>query len=747
MLPLVTLLLLPRDALALHAGATSRPPAAGCRDAIPGEWCHSALVWARDKGARQHPDWFPGDAGQYTARDFQSLLHQVGSAQCPPPCPLGHAERRPPALGLLQTDAGKALNSQSHGFGGGELEEVMESTWAPRRARDMPAQASGPAAGALDADCEDASEGSLCHHSVTWLRESGFARHPEWYPGLSSDTSFEDVQMILHSLGKAECKKPCEHAPATYTAKQDDTDVLEVESTNGREMSGEEVVLAPPQSCGNTTTGDWCSISIQWLRDSGFGEHPDWYPGLSHESTDREVQAELHRQGKVGCPEPCQERRPDMTTTTSTVAPSCTDAEEGSACFDAVMAEIRRIKAAPDELASTFRKVQEHLNHSMKAGCTRPCPALHSKRVVNERGYMKKPVETMTVEELKAYFDGHWDGMVPASTQRNAQASTTEAAFSEDAAAEIESREVLTFDRAKSTAAENSAGLETLSPGQASSDENGMDTSVVSGPDDSNNTVEIEPSRSISAAEAGSDGEGLAGRIVKGSIVSQATHIAAENASDVEPRAPEQASSEENDIGDSNISVARRPSQEGSTAKAGRDGEGLEGKIPEGSTPNRATAAAAESATQEPLPYVGEDAAAASAADDQEATQETPQDATRQAPHDATQEGSVAGAAREANPQPGAPSGADDPKAELEELKAENDALKLSAELERLRAENQAPRLRTKPKAERVVYPEPMPMIATDEVLPPGEWEARTEGPAWVESREGGPEGAGTVLE
>jgi len=635
MLPLVTLLLLPRDALALHAGATSRPPAAGCRDAIPGEWCHSALVWARDKGARQHPDWFPGDAGQYTARDFQSLLHQVGSAQCPPPCPLGHAERRPPALGLLQTDAGKALNSQSHGFGGGELEEVMESTWAPRRARDMPAQASGPAAGALDADCEDASEGSLCHHSVTWLRESGFARHPEWYPGLSSDTSFEDVQMILHSLGKAECKKPCEHAPATYTAKQDDTDVLEVESTNGREMSGEEVVLAPPQSCGNTTTGDWCSISIQWLRDSGFGEHPDWYPGLSHESTDREVQAELHRQGKVGCPEPCQERRPDMTTTTSTVAPSCTDAEEGSACFDAVMAEIRRIKAAPDELASTFRKVQEHLNHSMKAGCTRPCPALHSKRVVNERGYMKKPVETMTVDELKAYFDGHWDGMVPASTQKTAEASTTEAAFSEDAAAEI----------------------------------------------------------------------------------------AAENASDVEPRAPEQASSEENDIGDSNISVMISSSQEGSTAKAGRDGEGLEGRIPEGSTPNRATAAAAESATQEPLPYVGEDAAAASAADDQEATQETPQDATRQAPHDATQEGSVAGAAPEASPQPGAASGADDLKAELEKLKAENDALKLSADLEKLRTENQALKLRAKPKAKRMVYPEPMPMIATDEVLSPGEWE------------------------
>ncbi|CAK0886955.1 unnamed protein product [Prorocentrum cordatum] len=279
----------------------------------------------------------------------------------------------------------------------------VDSTSAPRRARDMPAQASGPAAGALDAGCEDASEGSLCHHSVTWLRESGFARHPEWYPGLSSDTSFEDVQMILHSLGKAECKKPCEHAPATYAAKQDDTDLLEVESTNGREISGEEVVLAPPQSCGNTTTGDWRSISIQWLRDSEFGGYQDCYPGLSHESTDREIQAELHRQGKVGCPEPCQEWRPDMTTITSTAAPSCTDAEEGSACFDAVMAEIGGIdiKVALDELASTFREVQERLHHSIKAGCTRPCAALHSQKVIDQRGYMKKPVEDMTMNVMK----------------------------------------------------------------------------------------------------------------------------------------------------------------------------------------------------------------------------------------------------------------------------------------------------------------------------------------------------------
>jgi len=644
MLPLVTLLLLPRDALALHAGATSRPPAAGCRDAIPGEWCHSALVWARDKGARQHPDWFPGDAGQYTARDFQSLLHQLGAAQCPPPCPPG-PDPRPLALGLLQTEA-----APPHGFGGGELEAVMESTWAPTRAQRAPARAFDAAAGAPGAGCEDAVEGGLCHHSVTWLRESGFARHPEWYPGLSSDTPFEDVQMVLSSLGKAGCREPCGRVSGASVARRASRDVLEVEPS-GREMHGREVVLAAPRGCGNATAGDWCSMSIQWLRRSGLAEHPEWYPSLGHASTDREVQAELHRQGKVGCPEPCQERRPDMTTTTSTVAPSCTDAEEGSACFDAVMAEIRRIKAAPDELASTFRKVQEHLNHSMKAGCTRPCPALHSKKVVDARGYMKKPVEDMTMNELKTYFDGYWDGMVPASTYA-AKASTTEAVLYDNAAAENESDEALTFESAAEVAAENASDMEPPAPQKASPEEIDADTYVASGPDESNNSVVIGPVREGSTFTTGRDGDGLVGRIVEGSTANRATETAAENASDLESPAPEEH-------------VAA---------------EGVADAAAERSLPVPEVDAKLAAGEDEPLPYVDEDGVETSPAEERE-------DASQQAPHDAAWEGTVAGAILEASPNPDATSEADQLKAELEELKAENGALRRADEL---RAESEA---------------------------------------------------------
>ncbi|CAK0910416.1 unnamed protein product [Prorocentrum cordatum] len=460
----------------------------------------------------------------------------------------------------------------------------------------------------------------------------------------------------------------------TYTAKQDDTDVLEVESTNGREMSGEEVVLAPPQSCGNTTTGDWCSISIQWLRDSGFGEHPDWYPGLSHESTDREIQAELHRQGKVGCPEPCQERRPDMTTTTSTVAPSCTDAEEGSACFDAVMAEIGGIdiKVALDELASTFRKVQERLYHSMKAGCTRPCAALHSQKVIDQRGYMKKPVEDMTMNEMKIYFDGDWDGMVPASTSRfaiptqdTAEASTTEAVLSDDAAAENESEEALTYESAAEIAAENASSMEPMALQKASPEEIDADTYVASGPDESNNSWLLGPFGRGSTFTTGRDGDGLVGRIVEGSTANRATETAAENASDLEPPAPEEH-------------VAA---------------EGVADAAAERSLPVPEVDAKLAAGEDEPLPYVDEDGVETSPAEERE-------DASQQAPHDAAWEGTVAGAILEASTNPDATSEADQLKAELEKLKAENDALKQSTELEKLRAENEALKRAAELKAE-----------------------------------------------
>ncbi|CAK0792812.1 unnamed protein product [Prorocentrum cordatum] len=448
MVPLVVPLLL-NSCLALQTSVTSRLPAAGCRDAVPGDWCHTALAWAKEKGATEHPEWFPGDVGEYTARDFQSLMHQLGVAQCTPPCAPEHVERQH-AVVLLQS--GEAL---AQGFGASELEELLASTWAPRAAAGSPAQSpDGPAAAASMSDCEDAAEGSLCHRSVAWLRESGFAMHPDWYPGLSSDTPFEHVQMILYSLGKVGCKKPCQKA-------------LEM-VPDGQYNSSEAVAQPPHSTCGDAAPGGWCSKSIQWLRFYGFAHHPDWYPSLGPGSTDREMQTVLHQHGKAQCPKPCSERGAIDALEEPAVAAEpaaepeppraaelvCSTAGEGSACFDEVVAQMEGVREHPElhpwiTNASSFEEVQGILFDRMEAGCTRPCPAENSTRLLADGGSeMKKPYGEMTMEEAQAYMDGKWDGMgtFPESTSlddtvawkatTSAPVSTTEAVQTAEALAE-----------------------------------------------------------------------------------------------------------------------------------------------------------------------------------------------------------------------------------------------------------------------------------------------------------------------
>ncbi|CAK0886956.1 unnamed protein product, partial [Prorocentrum cordatum] len=176
----------------------------------------------------------------------------------------------------------------------------------------------------------------------------------------------------------------------------------------------------------------------------------------------------------------------------------------------------------------------------------------------------------------------------------------------------------------------------------------------------------IGPVREGSIFNTGRDGDGLVGRRVEGSTAKRATEIAAENASDLEPPAPEEH-------------VAA---------------EGVADAAAERSLPLPEVDAKLAAGEDEPLPYVDEGGVETSLTEEHE-------DASQQAPHDAAREGTVAGAILEASPDPDATSEADRLKAELEKPKAENDASKQSAELETPRAESEAPERAAEPKAER----------------------------------------------
>merc|ERR1712113_796917 len=41
--------------------------------------------------------------------------------------------------------------------------------------------------------------------------KTGILQHPEWYPGLSQSSRFEEFQAFFHESGNTACPKPCPH--------------------------------------------------------------------------------------------------------------------------------------------------------------------------------------------------------------------------------------------------------------------------------------------------------------------------------------------------------------------------------------------------------------------------------------------------------------------------------------------------------------------------------------------------------
>jgi len=134
-----------------------------CRQAVEGGECHGAVMWAKDVGIFQHPEWYPDLTPASPIEDFQAHLYSINHGNCPQPCNATSVPGTPP-------------------------------TAAPV--------------------CHTAMEGEACYGAVTWAMDTGIFSNPEWYPNLTSSSSFEDVQARLHSIGHGNCPMPCPSVPA-----------------------------------------------------------------------------------------------------------------------------------------------------------------------------------------------------------------------------------------------------------------------------------------------------------------------------------------------------------------------------------------------------------------------------------------------------------------------------------------------------------------------------------------------------
>lgn len=57
--------------------------------------------------------------------------------------------------------------------------------------------------------------------------------------------------------------------------------------------------------CHNAQPGDACFREVNWARNVGIREHPEWYPALSASSSFEDFQAFVHSLGKANCSTPC----------------------------------------------------------------------------------------------------------------------------------------------------------------------------------------------------------------------------------------------------------------------------------------------------------------------------------------------------------------------------------------------------------------------------------------------------------
>jgi hypothetical protein len=391
--------------------------------ASAGEWCHAAVTWASEGGAQEHPDWFPGEVSEYSFQDFQSLLHELGEAKCSRPC--DSAGKR--TLGLIQGQSftRRVDVNQTYGLSQEELLGAMESSWAPK-AR----------IGALTADaetegCQDLQPGSVCYNAVTWLRTSGIKKHPAWYPQVSGDSTVEEVQELLASLGRGDCQKPCQYRDRFGYQRvklADDDKVLEV-GVDGRQVVSEAYKIPERRSCSNTVEGEWCYTAIMWLKNKGLAKHPNWYRSLNPKSSIADFQTELHKQHKMSCPLPCNGQEGNTTANSEdehwdTTTPadrkghdeSCELAQEGSACYKAISKVMDfNFWRHPEEYPgltghSSRNEVQEHLYQRGAYECGWPCPKEQNKT----KRLIKKRISDMNATELIRYMDKSWDGYVDA---------------------------------------------------------------------------------------------------------------------------------------------------------------------------------------------------------------------------------------------------------------------------------------------------------------------------------------------
>lgn len=117
-----------------------------CKMAVKDDDCYKSVVWAMTTGIKDHPEWYDKLTKKSPFEDFQAHL-------------------------AMTPDKTKCIHKPCK----------------------------------TAADCKTAKPDSPCYAGVKWDMTDGISKHPEWYPDLSSTSTFEEFQNHAHHNNKTLC--------------------------------------------------------------------------------------------------------------------------------------------------------------------------------------------------------------------------------------------------------------------------------------------------------------------------------------------------------------------------------------------------------------------------------------------------------------------------------------------------------------------------------------------------------------
>mmetsp|Transcript_55180 Transcript_55180/g.143906 ORF Transcript_55180/g.143906 Transcript_55180/m.143906 type:complete len:250 (+) Transcript_55180:70-819(+) len=198
--------------------------------------------------------------------------------------------------------------------------------------------------------CHDAVLGEACYNDTIWAKGYAINTRPQWYPGLSNESSFADFQAHLHYCYWDRCPMPCANTSQHRCEMVD------------RFWSNE--------TCQDAAEGSKCHMQVTWAMEHGIHQHPEWYPSLTEHSSFREFQARLFQgqqtsSEKNDCHEPCcHDTLPSE---------SCHDDTYWAMMYGINIPEVSN--AYPPSLTnqSDFSEFQAYLHLCYPGRCPEPC--------------------------------------------------------------------------------------------------------------------------------------------------------------------------------------------------------------------------------------------------------------------------------------------------------------------------------------------------------------------------------------